>query len=217
MAVLRDEQEVAAQTSFTKQLLPASVGMADAINFTDYIHMMPLFLSLLLYLASYDSMIKRDLTINDLMGIVGKPASKNDVLSEADLTGVTEKDIEDFLFRISHRITDLNGFTFLGLEVEQFYLQLESARRIEVVYITVDNKQVVDKLTAIMGRYSAATGISFHPDNPLSVYSWDYKGMCVELKLNAYNFQLEEKTVKDNATIVFNNCDMYTYLPFPRK
>lgn len=68
-----------------------------------------------------------------------------------------------------------------------------------------------------MGSYKSATGVSFNADNPLSVYAWDYSGMCVDLKLNAYRFQFEEKILKDNATIVFNNCDMYTYLPLPRK
>lgn len=80
--------------------------------------MFTLILSFLL-VAPYADMPKKDLTINEILGVIGKPVSVNAVLSGVNIVGIKEDEADEFLFKINNRITDPKQFSFLGLEVER--------------------------------------------------------------------------------------------------
>jgi hypothetical protein len=173
--------------------------------------MTTLFLSL--FLAIFHPTMPKDLTIADVADLIGKIYSENSLLSTPNITRVSEDQKFDYLpFEIDLGTNDPGQFLFLGIEVEEFYLKIDSANRITAIYITINNKDVVQKLTNVMGKYASATGSSFGDDVSLSAYAWDYNGTCVDLQLNAYKLLQEDGGERNNARVIFNNCDMKSFL-----
>lgn len=48
-------------------------------------------------------------------------------------------------------------------------------------------------------------------------FSWNYKEGCVTLGLNTYKLHLKPKIVRDYGLVIFNNCDLLSYITVPKQ
>lgn len=180
--------------------------------------MFTLLLSLLLSTSQSD-MSKMDLSVNEMFGAIGQQISQNNIFKGVNITNPTDDVVEDYFpFIVDRSLEFPRLFSFFGIEIEQLHFRLNSANQIQAIFIVVDNQDIVERLNNSIGLYKSAMGASIDPDNPPSVYSWIYNGMCVGIELKAYGLQFGGMPVRKNtALIVFNNCDICSYMNIPQK
>ncbi|HYE54490.1 MAG TPA: hypothetical protein VD996_06585 [Chitinophagaceae bacterium] len=158
---------------------------------------------------------QKKLTVDGVMRTIGQPVSGGRYLG-AEVTRVSEEDIErhDGFF-MDLTVIRPSQFTFLGLEVQELHLRVDSTQKVAAVYVVVENKDVAEKLNKKIGHYTSAMGFNISDDDPPSIYSWKYNKRCLNMKLHAYSMRAQVEPMPNTAFIIFNNCNARSYFQIP--
>ena len=157
-----------------------------------------------------------ELKPSDLIQCLGQNISQQQLFKSSNLIKSTEEDVEDYFpLKINLSFKNPQQFSFLGIKVEEIHLNTDSLNTIVAIFIKVYNHDLVNRMKSAVGNYSIAGGVSLQDDAPPSYYNWDYMGSCIDLSLNAYKLSFIEQIVRDTGLLIFNKCNMSSYMIAP--
>jgi hypothetical protein len=159
----------------------------------------------------------KDLSAERLIECIGQPIMTQIVFLESDLIPSSNKDKEEYFpLMIDYTLSQPNRFSIFGVIIDELHLKVDKDKKIVAIFAKLDNQHLVEKMEKIVGEEYMASGVSVGNEPAANSYfNWDYNGKCVVLNLNAHKVQFKPKIVRDYGLVIFNNCDLLSYISVP--
>jgi nitric oxide synthase oxygenase domain/subunit len=178
-----------------------------------------IFLIIRLQLSLFMPDTTKQITANQLIGFIGLPMTQQTLFVQGDFTIASTEDKETYFpLMIDYTLQHPERFSLFGITIDELHIKLDEENKIVAVFAKLDNLDLVKKMEKEIGEEYMASGVSVGADPVAdSHFIWDYKRGCVSLDLNANKVQFRPKIVRDYGLIIFNNCDMLSYITVPKE